>query len=435
MGHGAVTDAANTQIMFLGDTGYSGRENMAISGHTASTQVSSCPLDFYKMLRYSESPWLNFNNLSSVNAANLRFCQNTQLHTDTTIMRKYLAMDSNPDLAGVTGVAPNQVGKCWDSNGAEVSASSGTWWLSPACRIDISKCIPLISGGNGWAFKQFVQYVRFYDMPVALAAAAPNMFDSLVGAPHKTILYTYSTASQKHGQSMVMYPVYNAREWELLDLYTTDDKGALLDKAAWIHLAEYFPRVVTLGQRVTLSEPIMVSLLQNWVNSSLPESTNDEFIAKGESIACAWLKNNPNQVESFVPLPFHCASSEGVVHSNGTFSGTALGDSCVRCPPGRFSKAILGGASFVNYVCEACPKGYQQDLSGHIGSCSFCRRGTYAATEGTSECSDCPRGRYASTTASSYCEFCSAGMYQAQEGKSACGGCPAGTYRNESNAT
>jgi hypothetical protein len=44
-----------------------------------------------------------------------------------------------------------------DSNGKyHAECYNDHWWLAPACRNDASKCIPLLTGGDGWGIKQFM---------------------------------------------------------------------------------------------------------------------------------------------------------------------------------------------------------------------------------------------------------------------------------------
>ena len=101
------------------------------------------------------------------------------------------------------------------------------------------------------------------------------------------------------------------------------------------------------------------------------------------------------------------------------------GNACTECLPGMFSPTKS------SVVCQRCPAGYSQPLSGK-SSCTMCVEGRYSDTVET--CASCTPGFYSKAN-SSKCSTCLPGQSQPNPGQKECIECEAGRYSAAPGAT
>ena len=118
---------------------------------------------------------------------------------------------------------------------------------------------------------------------------------------------------------------------------------------------------------------------------------------------------------------------------------------CTPCPPGTYSEEVRPAVHEAD-VCEACPAGTYQPLSGANSSaaCVPCPRGTFGPGVGAGSvaaCALCPAGTYQDKlkqTEAGHCRACGAGRYGEDPGATAAGAClpcPRGTVSALATAT
>ena len=99
------------------------------------------------------------------------FSKSLQFLTAVQLVRKYWhfvrqVMNNYAELTGdwdgVTGTAPNVIGKCFDTY----------FWYAPGCRAQPSRCLTWFTGGAGWGMWEVLAKAAIYNMPLATAVAS-----------------------------------------------------------------------------------------------------------------------------------------------------------------------------------------------------------------------------------------------------------------------
>ena len=107
---------------------------------------------------------------------------------------------------------------------------------------------------------------------------------------------------------------------------------------------------------------------------------------------------------------------------------------------GKVSCVCDGAQYFDDYMCIACPTGYNSIANPDKISINYCQidcaAGTYLANANDASCSNVGAGYYAASTSTTYYgsagihNACPAGTYSDTTNATSCTGCPIGTYSN-----
>jgi len=159
--------------------------------------------------------------------------------------------------------------------------------------------------------------------------------------------------------------------------------------------------------------------------------------------------------QEFVP-PVECPVGEKEVDNvcqkcpAGEYQDLTGQTSCKTCENGHISAegsskctACSVGEKEVDNVCQKCPAGDYQDLTGQT-SCKTCENGHISA-EGSSKCTacsvgekevnnvcqKCPAGDYQDQTGQTSCKTCEENQFSAEAGQTQCDKCPDNTFSEE----
>ena len=198
----------------------------------------------------------------------------------------------------------------------------------------------------------------------------------------------------------LVFPPYNAYEWNERQVYTTAGEETPLSKLISHDLEFLAPDIVKLLGSGTFDI--------NAVNSMMAEQKGSGLSRK--KVACNWLKANEERWRPWIPVETACSLGFGLYdETKDRFATLRAGaTTCRACLPGTYSMKIVDSVG-VTYVCEACPPGQQQRGAGAV------------------VCEPCPLGTSKGYQSIENCAPCQAGKYQDQEGTLMCKDCPNST--------
>ncbi|CAK8993649.1 unnamed protein product [Durusdinium trenchii] len=198
----------------------------------------------------------------------------------------------------------------------------------------------------------------------------------------------------------LVFPPYNAYEWNERQVYTTAGEETPSSKLISHDLEFLAPDIVKLLGSGTFDI--------NAVNSMMAEQKGSGLSRK--KVACNWLKANEERWRPWIPVETACSLGFGLYdETKDRFATLRAGaTTCRACLPGTYSMKIVDSVG-VTYVCEACPPGQQQRGAGAV------------------VCEPCPLGTSKGYQSIENCAPCQAGKYQDQEGTLMCKDCPNST--------
>mmetsp|Transcript_7930 Transcript_7930/g.17576 ORF Transcript_7930/g.17576 Transcript_7930/m.17576 type:complete len:1446 (+) Transcript_7930:112-4449(+) len=370
-----------------GSMGYSGIEGHYVFSRDAESIYESTgnPIEYYKAWnkRWHE-PWKYFDSIFDFDPSRLRKCNETRL-VDSVELENYLFHTG--DEEGIVRDSEGNVleGACWNDS----------WWVAPACRHNLSQCVPSISANSGWGFWDIMQKATVFNMPIAIAAAHTPADWGELGKKHRNIPYWY-TPDDTFVDMLpirIAFPEYNAEEFRV-GLQTSWRQRTPLNKFLWNRLRVVAPDAYKLLSSMTLTEQHITSLLVDWTNSS----------GSRQEVACRWIKQHRSVWEAWVPSETQCEAGLGLVNADGEYV-PSLGDgavACAFCPAGRFSEEVI---NMNTRICTLCPSGTSQSAPLQV-DCTPCATGYYAGSAGESECQPCDEGFFQNSTGSSFCYEC-----------------------------
>ena len=104
------------------------------------------------------NPKQYFDDIHGVPLSELQLCSDTDM--------------SNPqrigDYARFSGDYDGVVQQPDGSYFAKCDSNNNKWWYAPACRQNVSECIPLFTSGNGWKLQALMQWSTAYGIPSAI---------------------------------------------------------------------------------------------------------------------------------------------------------------------------------------------------------------------------------------------------------------------------
>jgi len=275
------------------------------------------------------------------------------------------------------------------------------WYISSACRSDISLCIPVILGEFEWNTREWIDVAENYELPFAITAygwvnGAMTAVPQLAARSLNFLFYWWQPDSTFEALSpqMVIF-----RE-EML----TIKQSQPTEKVVWDQILEVDrgDDILNFLSRATFSNDQM----DQFVTRQMTEDAWD--------IACQWLQDNEVTWSGWIPDATKC--EKGFYYD---------GLQCTGCAPGRYAP---------NRGMTACVDCLAGEFQAQVGktSCEPCLAGT-ASTGAAAVCTLCVPGRWQNETGQSECRACDAGgqlstRWPGSTSESECV-CPQDTFR------
>ena len=271
----------------LGSIGYTGHNALCISGAVRDSAYGEVglALEFYKSYNLSYHQAQNFfdppfalevEDFLPCNTSYARWTRQVQLEA-------YLHWTG--DTEGVSNTSGKLQAHC----------PYGHFWLSPACRDDLAKCIPLVTAGDGWSVHVIMQWAFFHGMPVAMGIAKDFGLYAGYASSARTLFYCWlPDATHVHlDPSLVQFPRHEASEWEV-SKYRTSDAESLITKMVSRDLRSKAPKVVKFLESFELDLSGMQHLLSETATGSV------------ETVACEWVRSQRSRWQQWVPIETQC---------------------------------------------------------------------------------------------------------------------------------
>jgi len=403
----------------LGSCGLDGTESMFITGHKMQEvyEVTGIPLAYYQSWNVSWNDVSSyFSDFRTIPTDQLKPCRSNRLFGSGST-ETYLTLTG--DVDGTELIKGFRHAKC--EGGAD-----GFWWLAPTCRSDPSRCVAVVSGGDGWGTLAFMQRAASFHMPLAIAVAVDLAAYTQVPRDYSVLFYwwwpdaTFIDLDSKR----VLFPPYDREAWSKGDERTD---ALLVQTKKYVHygLDNFAHRAYGLLTAMVSSSKDMEEMLLD-----IQLRQVDEEVA-----ACTWLQNNADKWSKWIPDETSCNEKSGMINdmwetvTEGSYfvDNRSSATGCDWCMPGRFSLPT-------------------HDERGDTYICQDCNRGKFTRSYGSSECEDCGVGRYGApgtdemapwtdNPAKFICLDCAPGWSQSQTGQNECIGCGLGRFAVESGAS
>ena len=354
---------------------------------TAGYSDAGLALDFHRSYNTTHhDPKRYFSSLESVPIDELSPCNETDM-SSTQRMGAYL--EHSGDQKGVE--------KQTDGN-YFANCSDGIWWIAPACRTNVSRCIPTLTSSNGWRLQAMMQWSTAYDMPTAIGIVGD--FSSYVKRVKNisALFYWWVPDSTLIDLKplQIIFPRHSPSAWAAGDKKTSG-AGSFVGKMVSKNLASKARTVQEFvsGIRMELGE------IQGLLLKTQSEPVYD--------IVCQWMREKKTTWQQWLPVETHCFEGFGMVDSFGDYAKNRSGAvSCGLCQAGTYSQETADDLGRT-YVCVPCPPGSSQSKASSTG-CEPCPKGTATAKWGMEACEPCSAGAYQNLQGQSNCTPC--GMYR-----------------------
>ncbi|CAE7801240.1 unnamed protein product [Symbiodinium sp. CCMP2592] len=375
----------------LGTMGYSGEEAMYVSQDVLQEAYGATghTLQFY--MSYNTSNYdakKHFDKLTDLPAEDIAFCNETgRLWTDTTAMNPYAQWTG--DLDGLVEVPGGYHAKCPD----------GRFWISPACRHNTSKCIPVVSNRLGWLVDTFMFWSAAYGMPTAIGISLSVQLHIDHFTNHRSLTYWYrpDVRFAHLDPQPIIFPRHRASEWAQGNKRTMT-QGSYIGKlvARELRFQAFNVYEFVKNMEFDLSE-VQTQLMK--------VATENQSL---EVVACHWVLSNSQRWRNWLRKDTSCFPGYGLVDARGSFvSSRAAAVSCNFCSSGTASRSLVDDAG-QTYTCDSCPAGTYQSASGGT-ACLDCEPGRVGAANGLTACEVCTLGSYANTSGMTQCKQCGSG--------------------------
>lgn len=369
----------------LGSIGYEGKNGMFVLNGSlhAGLQDSGLSLDFYRSYNLAFfDPSQYTAKVSEVDLALLKGCDSIELGYPG-IADLYLKITGDDE--GVLEAPSGKTLSCWQNK----------WWLAPACRSDMSKCVPVIMPFTGWGMPEMMQQAFWHGMPLAFASAIDVEFASL-NRELQSLLYTWvpDTAFILDSPSPVIFPDHS-REQYAEKVYKTMNSKVVLSKWASHGLQTAARYAFLVAERLGFSIEGINGLLRSHVLSGGDAWTT----------ACTWLQQNPAAWRDWIASKTSCGVGFGLVDGSGLLvQNISQAVGCTHCPAGSKSTP-MSDADGETFVCTPCPPGFSQE-NPFSTTCEPCRKGTVTNSYGSEACLPCSLGFYQNSTGQTLCISC-----------------------------
>lgn len=376
----------NTVPRELGSMGYVGDETIYVSQavREAAYRDSGLALEYFASYNTSyHNPKQYFDDLLDIPTSELRPCNSSGSDFNNP-QRMGLYRTHSGDYDGMDQQGSDYVARCFDNY----------WWAGPACRADTTKCLPIITGGNGWRLQAIMQWVTAYGFPAAVGISK-SWGDFVSHGRTKRLLFYWwvpdSTFIEMQPSNLV-FPRHSQSEWEQGDK-KTGAKGTYLANMVSRNLASKAPEVEEFVSAMNFELAEIQDLL-------LKLQGSDKF-----NVTCGWIHEKQQKWERWIPKETNCHEGFGLISASGAFVETrAEAVGCGLCPAGRSSQEVLDNEG-KTYRCEECPPGYSQPNTFST-TCEPCPAGYYTDVNGSKSCMHCQEGSYQNATASTSCIPC-----------------------------
>lgn len=408
----------------LGAVGYVGKEGIFVMGSVLDAAMNSegLPLDFYKSYNTTfNNPATYFAGQQDYDPSKFRPCNvsNGQA-SDHLLLSKYLKSTGDDD-----GLIRKSDGtftlKCFNDN---------RWFRTPACRKKPHSCVPLVTGGNGWALQFLLTVTTAAGMPVQIAVASnwsSYRTTPLLGKTSLVYWWMPDPTFLELDPLPIIFPPHDKTEWQE-GLQRTNFPAHDLWKLGSVGIHTLAPRAAAMAKAFQLTDKDMTEVLLNKKTSG----------SNSSEVACEWLREHKAIWKDWIPRPTACGAGDGLVDDAEQFvENEANAISCLRCSPGRFS-SVDGDVR----TCQGCPAG-RFGNAFRATECKSCPAGTFSQKQnatsfskntGNVECARCPTGRFQPATTSSTCISCEVELINSQtafQGATVASECQCapGTYR------
>eukprot|EP00929_Paragymnodinium_shiwhaense_P068154 TRINITY_DN3424_c0_g1_i4.p1 TRINITY_DN3424_c0_g1~~TRINITY_DN3424_c0_g1_i4.p1 ORF type:complete len:1379 (-),score=296.37 TRINITY_DN3424_c0_g1_i4:391-4527(-) len=378
---------------YLGSVGYVGFEGLYASRSVREKAYLQDPmlvLEHYRSYNTSRTDLRQlFDGIDAVPDEHLQNCSYNKLHNNA-VMQKYLEVTG--DMDGLYEQDGKLFGRCWRDK----------WWLSPSCRQDVTRCIPVItSGATGWQFDTFMHQVTAQEVPVALAVAPWS--DYLVVPRLAEVMFYWWEPDLTFidmGPANVVFPPHKAGQWAAGDYRTAYDATTCMK---FVHLK--FKTAVGAWAAYTLAQRIGINKVT--LDEMMVDVKSQNRGGQEELTACEWLKANTAVWDRWLVDPRMCRTGYGLVKSDGNFTSSFEdAKECAACSPGMVSLPV-NSPKGLTYQCDACAEGTFTDSFMAV-TCYSCDKGKFTGEKGLSSCSNCQMGRFQTELGKSECDACNA---------------------------
>ncbi|CAJ1371271.1 unnamed protein product [Effrenium voratum] len=389
----------------LGTMGYAGEESMFFARPVlhAAYEDSGLGLDFFKSYNTTHhNAKKYFDSVADVNVAELSPCNATDF-INPLRMGNYAKYSG--DTAGVQELPDNTtIAICPD----------GYWWLAPACRHNISECIPVFTAGNGWKLQAMMQWTTAYGIPAAIAISGnwSNFVNHVRSVRSLFYWWVPDSTFIEMQPSEIVFPRHSANAWARGDK-TTGAAGVYVSKMASTNLKSKAGRVQEFVAKMQFELPEVQDMLLEYQRLGADEV---------RSVACNWMKKNQERWRSWMPIDTACFAGFGLVDAQGAFVDNRTSASrCGLCAAGRASEEVQDSKG-KTYRCTQCPPGYFQSQT-YSTHCEPCPKGTVTNSYGSVECQHCEQGFYQEDVAKTNCTLCPSSTSTKLLGASGLGDC------------
>eukprot|EP00435_Cladocopium_sp_Y103_P035383 s344_g9.t1 len=382
----------------VGSMGYAGEESIYVSKAIIDDAQNDVGLALTYYRSYNAThhdPKKYFGSLSDVDPSELAVCSDTDFSSSR--MNAYVQYSGDSD-----GMVQQPDGSYF----AKCVGPGERWWAAPACRSDLTKCIPTFTSTPGWKIQAMMQWTAAYGFPAAIAIS--NGFANFQKhvKSFRALHYWWEPDSTfiDMRPEPVIFPRHSASEWAAGNK-KTGGYGARVSKMVSSNLHTKAALVQDFISEVNfeLSEVQGMMLLHK-------QSGATTFF----DVACDWIKLHRSRWTRWIPDKTKCSAQFGLFNE-------------------KTNEFVKSRADQTDLICRACPSGhFSEELRDEIGSgtthvCVGCPTGTSQASGALLACEPCSKGEYQDEEAKSSCKRCEKGLYQSQEGQSQCLQCPPGT--------
>eukprot|EP00928_Gymnodinium_smaydae_P098908 TRINITY_DN9308_c1_g6_i1.p1 TRINITY_DN9308_c1_g6~~TRINITY_DN9308_c1_g6_i1.p1 ORF type:complete len:536 (+),score=53.95 TRINITY_DN9308_c1_g6_i1:154-1761(+) len=271
-----ATAASDSSPECLGYMGYVGHWGLFLSSAVKRNvfERSGVDLERYVDFNASSNGFLGhcFADYDEIPIETLRPCTETCL-SHPSDMANYLHQTGD-----VGGVQRGVLGRCWHDS----------WWLSPTCRADASRCIPVIIAGQGWSMDALMMQAATYSLPFAIAVARDFSSYMLTIQKFAVLFYGWLPEVMPFQVSEVILPVHDEYEWSLGNKRTREASVAVRKWAA-NGLGSIAPAAYELASRMRFSMEDVMQLLQEPSQGQSSHAAACEWVQKHQDRWLAWL--------------------------------------------------------------------------------------------------------------------------------------------------
>eukprot|EP00927_Polykrikos_kofoidii_P060137 TRINITY_DN55204_c0_g1_i1.p1 TRINITY_DN55204_c0_g1~~TRINITY_DN55204_c0_g1_i1.p1 ORF type:complete len:1380 (-),score=161.46 TRINITY_DN55204_c0_g1_i1:50-3601(-) len=337
------------------------------------------PLDYFRNYNPTErtDAFKYFESVDNISESNLLPCGDIAALKEQDSLREYLAMSD--DRHGIMTLPDGSLkSECW----------KGHWFVATACRHALDKCIPMITGGDGWYMAHLISIAFLHNLPFAFAVA--KNFTTYVDLPrrHDCLFYWWTNdATMVNLSPKFVYIPFDSTREELSE--------SRLQKLAVDGVLTRAPAATLLAKNMRFSHKQILELLLR-----IQSNAN----ATASSVSCEWVLANRDVWKTWVSDPTDCPDGQGLVRVEGEpIDSITENSTCSPCSPGRFSVSSTGVGKY--HRCQDCP------------------RGRFSSVIAASSCQQCPAGKFGNQTGLVSCRMCSTASFQNKVGESKCSVC------------